>query len=205
MWQCKCGTASPPSAPLPSRSQVRRMRSTISPRLAMKSVRIGTSVGAGARSGTPWPAMNASNATDATRHRPPTRLAGSWPLAIQRWTDLVVVPMRAAAWLGLSSSSIGVAIVAFVASEGKATSRGRPSPGPAARPGCASNAHNRRIRAPRGSDPAPDAASASQISAGTILLRSGQHRMHICCTRDRRSRRSRRLYASDAHRVMHIG
>ena len=51
-------------------------------------------------------AMNASNATDATRHRPPTRRAGSRPLAIQRWTDLVVVPIRFAAWLGLSSSSI---------------------------------------------------------------------------------------------------
>ena len=38
---------------------------------------------------------------------------------IQRWTDLVVVPIRAAAWLGLSSLSISVAIVAFVARKGK--------------------------------------------------------------------------------------
>jgi hypothetical protein len=56
--------------------------------------------------------MNASNATDATRQRPPTRLAGSRPLAIQRWTDRVVAPIREAAWLGLSSSVICGAIVA---------------------------------------------------------------------------------------------
>ena len=57
--------------------------------------------------------MNASNASDATRHRPPTRRAGNNPRAIHRWTLLVVVPMRAAAWLGLSSSVMSVAIVAF--------------------------------------------------------------------------------------------
>ena len=64
--------------------------------------------------------MNASNATDATRHRPPTRLAGSRPLAIQRWTDLVVVPIRAAAWLGLQFIVHRVAIVAFAERDGKA-------------------------------------------------------------------------------------
>ena len=59
--------------------------------------------------------MNASIASVATRQRPPTRRAGSRPLAIQRWTDRVVVPIRAAAWLGLSSSDIDVAIVAYPA------------------------------------------------------------------------------------------
>jgi len=34
------------------------------------------------------------------------------PSAIQRWTDLVVAPMRLAAALGLNSSVICVAIVA---------------------------------------------------------------------------------------------
>ena len=107
------------TARIPSRSHVRRIRTTISPRLAMNRVWI---VVASAIVG-PGPAapatMNASNATDATRHRPPTRRAGRRPLAIQRWTDLVVVPMRAAAWLGLSSSSMCVAIVASVAWNGK--------------------------------------------------------------------------------------
>jgi hypothetical protein len=55
---------------------------------------------------------NASNTSDATRHRPPTRRAGSRPVAIQRWTERVVAPIRVAAWLGLSSSVIAGAIVA---------------------------------------------------------------------------------------------
>ena len=50
-------------------------------------------------------AKNASNATNATRQRPPTRLAGSRPFAIQRWTERVVVPIRPAASLGLTSRS----------------------------------------------------------------------------------------------------
>ena len=37
---------------------------------------------------------NASIASEATRHRPPTRRAGSRPLAIQRWTDRGDVPSR---------------------------------------------------------------------------------------------------------------
>ena len=62
----------------------------------LPGVRIGT-VGAGVTSATGWDATNASIASLATRHRPPTRLAGSLPLAIQRWTDRVVAPIRAAA------------------------------------------------------------------------------------------------------------
>ena len=42
-------------------------------------------------------ATNASIASLATRHRPPTRRAGSLPLTIQRWTDRVFAPIRAAA------------------------------------------------------------------------------------------------------------
>jgi MFS family permease len=57
--------------------------------------------------------MNASNASNATRQRPPTRRAGRRPAAIQRWTLLVVAPIRRAASLGLSSSAICVAIVAL--------------------------------------------------------------------------------------------
>jgi len=80
----------------------------ISPLLAMKSVLMGVGGEELARDDP----MNASNASDATRHRPPTRLAGRDPRAIQRWTDRVVAPIRAAAWLGLNSSGIGGAIVA---------------------------------------------------------------------------------------------
>ena len=56
---------------------------------------------------------NASIASLATRHRPPTRLAGNRPDAIHRCTDRVVAPTRAAAWLGLNSSDMTVAIVAY--------------------------------------------------------------------------------------------
>ncbi len=65
--------------------------------------------------GAPGAAMNASSASIATRHRPPTRRAGNFPLAIHRWTDRVVAPTRSAAWLGLSSSVMTVAIVAYPA------------------------------------------------------------------------------------------
>jgi hypothetical protein len=91
------------------------MRPAISPRLAMKTARIGVMASPG------WgfrPAVevrgskNASIASLATRQRPPTRRAGSRPLAIQRWTERVLAPIRAAASLGLSSSVIVVAIVA---------------------------------------------------------------------------------------------
>ena len=118
-------------ARIPSRSHVRRMRVAISPRLAMNRVRIGPGESSRSRrrpsragrapvappSAPPSPvaccATNASIASVATRHRPPTRLAGSRPLAIQRWTERVVAPTRAAAWLGLNSSRICVAIVAY--------------------------------------------------------------------------------------------
>ena len=56
--------------------------------------------------------MNASNASNATRHRPPTRLAGSTPRSIHRWTVRVDVPRRLATSLGASSSVMPVAIVA---------------------------------------------------------------------------------------------
>ena len=67
----------------------------------MNSVRMapGRSVGRGS-----W--CDASIASNATRQRPPTRRAGSRPLAIQRWTDRVDVPSRRATSLGLSSSAI---------------------------------------------------------------------------------------------------
>ena len=68
------------------------MRVAISPRLAMNSVRIGV-VGAGPTVATAPAATNASIASLATRQRPPTRLAGSRPLAIQRWTERVVAPI----------------------------------------------------------------------------------------------------------------
>jgi hypothetical protein len=41
------------------------------------------------------------------------------PLAIQRWTERVVAPIRAAAWLGLSSSGMSDVIVAFNRPSGK--------------------------------------------------------------------------------------
>jgi hypothetical protein len=52
------------------------------------------------------PLTNASNASIATRHRSPTRRAGNRPNLIQRWTDRVLAPIRAAAWLGLNSRVI---------------------------------------------------------------------------------------------------
>jgi hypothetical protein len=64
-------------------------------------------------------AAKASNASDATRQRPPTRRAGRRPLAIQRWTERVVAPIRAAARLGLSSSDMSGAIVAWETARGK--------------------------------------------------------------------------------------
>ena len=105
---------------MPRRSQVPRILTAISPRFAMNRVRMAVlgrwadgavEAFAGPESAVPG-SRNASIASFATRHRPPTRRAGSRPLAIQRWTDRVVVPIRFAAWLGLSSSVIGVAIVA---------------------------------------------------------------------------------------------
>ena len=101
------------TARIPSRSHVRVMRVAISPRLAMNRVRIGMVGAASGVGGRPPMPTNASIASLATRQRPPTRRAGSRPLAIQRWTDRVVAPIRAAAWLGLSSSDIDVAIVAY--------------------------------------------------------------------------------------------
>ncbi len=98
---------------MPRRSQVRRMRAAISPRLATNSVSIGRSTpsrrdgrGRGRAAVSALPTMNASNASDATRHRPPTRRAGRTPVAIQRWTVRVEVPRRAAAWLGRRSASV---------------------------------------------------------------------------------------------------
>ncbi len=61
----------------PSRSHVRAIRAAISPRLAMKSVRIGRRRVRACRSAVRSGAVNASIASLATRHRPPTRLAGS--------------------------------------------------------------------------------------------------------------------------------
>ena len=128
------------SARIPSRSQVRRMRAAISPRFAMNRVRIGRGSRPARPVGRPAPravgvpsAMNASNATDATRQRPPTRRAGSRPLAIQRWTDRVVVPIRAR---GLARTQFVVHRVAIVASpdrgwQGRA---GQPSVPPAPPP-----------------------------------------------------------------------
>ena len=127
------------TARIPSRSQVRVMRVAISPRLAMNSVRIGVSGRRVGRGGVA-DATNASIASLATRQRPPTRRAGSRPLAIQRWTDRVVAPTRAAAWLGLSSSDIDVAIVAYHARWRGPPRRQPPArpTDPASRPACAS-------------------------------------------------------------------
>ena len=101
------------TARIPSRSQVRVIRRAISPRLAMKTVRIGSGSSA-ASSVFRRVAANASIASDATRHRPPTRRAGRRPFAIQRWTDRGDVPRRSATSRGLSSSGIGVVSVALV-------------------------------------------------------------------------------------------
>ena len=68
-------------------------------------------------------ASNAPIASFATRQRPPMRRAGSRPVAIQRWTVRVLVPIRRAASLALTSSDMRGAIVARVGS----SSRGRRS------------------------------------------------------------------------------
>ena len=66
---------------------------------------------------------NAPNASDATRHRPPTRRAGNRPASIQRWTVRVDVPRRFATSLGLSSSAMSVAIVAYISRAGRRAPR----------------------------------------------------------------------------------
>ena len=116
------------TARIPSRSVVRRIRAAISPRLATKTTRIGSRSAGEVRPCPPGrlPVENASNASDATRHRPPTRRAGSSPRVIQRWTLRVVAPIRAAAWLGLSSSAMCVAIVASGVPGRKPPGRARP-------------------------------------------------------------------------------
>ena len=68
-------------------------------------------------------AGDASNASNATRQRPPTRLAGSTPRSIQRWTVRVDVPSRFATSLG----PVPRASVAIVASQGSADQRLRGS------------------------------------------------------------------------------
>ncbi len=93
---------------IPRRRQVRATRTAISPRLAMNSDRIERRGACCDR-----PPDNASIASFATSHRPPTRRAGSRPAAIHRWTVRVVVPIRAAACLGLSSWLMNVASVAY--------------------------------------------------------------------------------------------
>src|SRR4051812_41089456 len=128
-------TAPPPSvggvtARIPSRLQVRVIRDAISPRFAMKRVAIPSGVSTGDAAAT-----NASIASIATRQRPPTRRAGSRPAAIHLWTDRVVAPTRAAASLGLSSSDMTVAIVAYHGREGTGPSYpraffARPVPSP---------------------------------------------------------------------------
>ena len=67
------------TARMPSRWQVRLIRSAISPRFAMNTVRInGLGIGPPRSRPASGPA-NASSTSDATRHRPPTRRAGSTP------------------------------------------------------------------------------------------------------------------------------
>ncbi len=101
------------TARMPSLSHVRVMRVAISPRLAMNSVRIGVGGAASARP-LPPPRLPRTRQSRHLRHANVHQrvCAGSRPLAIQRWTERVVAPIRAAAWLGLSSSDIDVAIVA---------------------------------------------------------------------------------------------
>ena len=90
---------------IPSRSHVRVIRRAISPRFAMKTRRIGDRrrPRAAVR-----PAPPRTRQTRQTRHAiDHQRVAqAAVPLAIQRWTDRVVVPSRLAASLGLSSSAI---------------------------------------------------------------------------------------------------
>ena len=67
-----------------------------------------------------------------TRQRPPTRRAGSRPSWIQRWTERVEVPSRAAAWLGLSSDRWSMARVSRSRAAGASATSGirrQPSPG----------------------------------------------------------------------------
>jgi len=100
---------------IPRRSQVRRILAAISPRLATKTRRMASGVPevVGAGVAIVPIRLNASNAPDATRHRPPTRRAGRTPDAIHRWTERVVAPILAAASLGLISSFMIGAIVAL--------------------------------------------------------------------------------------------
>ena len=126
--------------------------------------------------GSSW-AMNASNASDATRHRPPTRRAGSVPLAIQRWTVRVDVPSRLATSLGLSSSAI-VSRLSHMARSGQGPVR-------------ASSSRRERRRTPRcgrsgfGGD-LGRSASASATGVGDRIERPPDERQH-----ERPSRRTR--------------
>jgi len=94
-------TASGPSvggatATIPTSTQVRVILAAISPRLAMK-IRAMAERAAGCTKRPAAAVTKASNASDATRQRPPTRRAGRRPCSIQRWTERVVAPIRAAA------------------------------------------------------------------------------------------------------------
>ena len=89
-------------ARMPSRSHVRRIRG--GDLAAVGDEQRPDRRAAGALDSRGLPPANASNASNATRQRPPTRRAGSRPVAIQRWTERVEVPSALAAWLGLSSS-----------------------------------------------------------------------------------------------------
>ena len=79
---------------IPRRSQVRGSGRDLAA-VGDEQVRIGVTGRWRSRVAMPSATTNASIASDATRHRPPTRLAGSRPLAIQRWTERVVAPIRA--------------------------------------------------------------------------------------------------------------
>src|SRR4051812_47640071 len=90
------------TALMASRSHDRVIRRAISPRFAMKTVPKGVAAVPGVL-----------NASIATRHRPPTRRAGSLPVAIHRWTDRRLAPSRSAASRGVTSRVIAGAIVAL--------------------------------------------------------------------------------------------
>ncbi len=96
------------------------IRAAISPRLAMNRIRIAE-VGAPTALVTPGvvvldpvctdpaaPRVDERVKRDRSRHAIDHRRAwpGAFRLAIQRCTERVVVPIRAAAWLGLSSSCV---------------------------------------------------------------------------------------------------
>ena len=110
------------TARIPSRSHVRVMRAAISPRLAMNSVRIGV-VGAWSRAA--WPRRCDERVNRVTRDTP-TSTNASRRQSTARDPALDGPRRRSrsarAAWLGLSSSDIDVAIVASTAST--ASSRG---------------------------------------------------------------------------------